>query len=812
MCSSRTFINSGIQYRIHMQFLSRPPMSRKIRPPKVIVHALFEIVPVGVVSEPVSEEPLPEEPPTPPVDISKHVMMETVIEAIGKHVISQIGVVHRPNVVDMKLHSVKGWVEPLETEIRMDSMIQYVDKLDQNVVQNESYFSLRQYHEPPLLPIMNHRHSVSYDVEPIPRPISMTCSYKVDAHKLLSYFEHMKPAHMEDMYIDTIIYSILPYTGPNVGPMLKSVEFNPNEMDPVLRKIDMMKYKYADIGSFQMINVLDSTLHLREELDRNMIYEIHSVDTHKINQFFSRTRSNYSDLETREIVMEMYSGHNGILALLEKINEYENPSDIERNDVNLFGITHSIKLMDMIELIDVYELLNDFVDRSSEPSISFGKSTAKIHPLSNTLKETTPVLFEQSEHPKVDMVEAMNITPLPFTPVELEPTPTPVLMKIELNPGPIHFGFLPAKLQKPEDTESDEENVSIPAKQPMHFSFLAANVDTTPKYPTHPLAYIEPVKPHISIPLSVKVPFELTNPETSPHIILSLSTTGIRALKFMEIVNQLEHTPGVYRVIINVCRQYKRMGMCMSEDELASIKTHPAIVQLNSAYSYDKYMVIVTEDFGPITKMTGGMEYMINSQSVHHKLIIIDDDTTYENGCLALLEAQKTPNRIVSGSGFLFYDSLEYMTARTQSPIVPVDIVEGFAGICFEYADINKRLLRFIRYYRTIDWTDNTNTEDENTNEVNRFLKSCFMGDDFIISYFYYHASYQLLKINELLGSVKQRDFGFLNDALHRNSVFKSNIGTYLYIYQHIDMLDTFFRKIEVCRRIQYNTNIYYNK
>lgn len=827
MCSIRTLINDGIKYRINMQFLSRPPMSRKIRPPKVIEHTVFEIAPAVVVPEPVSEEPLFEEPTTLPVDISKHVMMDTFLEAIGQHVIEQMGVVHVPNMVDMQLHSVKGWVEPLKKEIRMDAMLQYIDKSDENVVQNVSRFALRQYREPPLLSILNHLHSVRYDTEPINRPISMWHSYKVDVQKLLNYFEHMKPSHVEQIYIDKIIQSIRPYIGSNVGPMLKSVEFTPNETEPIWRIIDMMKY--SDIGCFQMINVLDSPLRVREELDRNMIYGIRSVDTHKINQFFCRTHSEYSNLETREIVMEMYSGHNGILTLLEKFNQYEISPDIERNDVNLFGITHSIKLMEMIELIDVYELLNDFADRSSEPSISLGKSTTMVHSLSNTLNETAPVVSEQSSCPKVDMVESMSITPLPFTPVELEPPLIPALMKIELNPAPIHFGFLPTKLQQPEDATPDEatpdeENVSIPLpeKQPMHFSFLPANANitenTTPKYPTQSVAHTEPHKQYVSISLPVKVPMKVPvkcielEPETPPHIILSLSTTGIRALKFMEIVNRLEDTPGVYRVIINVCSRYKRFGICMSENELETIKTHPAIVQLNSAYSYDKYVVVVTEDFGPITKITGGMEYMINSQSIHHKLIVIDDDTIYENGCLALLEAQKKPNRIVSGSGFLFYDYLEYVMARTQPPIVPVDIVEGFAGICFEYADINKRLLRFIRYYRTIDWADNKNTKDKNTNEVNMFLKACFMGDDFIISYFYHHAAYQLLKVNGLLGSVKQIDFGFLTDALHRNSVFKSNIGTYIYIYQHIDLLDTFFLKIEVCRRILYNTSIYYNK
>ena len=189
------------------------------------------------------------------------------------------------------------------------------------------------------------------------------------------------------------------------------------------------------------------------------------------------------------------------------------------------------------------------------------------------------------------------------------------------------------------------------------------------------------------------------------------------------------------------------------------------------------------------------MEYVVEKKHVFYKLIAIDDDTDYDEDCLFELASCKQPNTIVSGSGFRFYDTLEYTMVGYERRCMPVDIVEGFAGICFDYSDINARLLRFIKYYRTIDWQ----TEGD---EINLFLKACFLGDDFVISYFYKTQSTHLYKVNGLMKHIHQRQFGFMSDALHRNTTFQSNMGSYVHIYKNIDILETFLKKIELCRRL----------
>jgi hypothetical protein len=570
----------------------------------------------------------------------------------------------------------------------------------------------------------------------------------------------------------------------------------------------MMKYVDGDdVGRFHMVNMLrDSAISADTASSRDMIYEIQPIDTRKINQLFCHIQSDYSYTETREVVMELRSStYPGILSLLEKINEYEAKEEDNKN-IDVFALNYSLKLMDMIELLDVYEWLND---ATPEATLSFGKPTASISHITDTLKESIPPIIEEVVYPTVDMIERMNIMnlispnafKLPFADDTIVEPPKPRVAKTSID-----FSFM----KKP-----DERPVSIPyanLSEPKPDDLLQFSMNTRTvlspepikrEYSTSPKVNAIDTKTYVSVSLPVKKSQEPEKASYLPkdRIILSLTTTAVRIHKFLQIIGSLEHTPGVYMVIINVCRQYRRMGKWIEEDELESIQNNPVILGLNAAYAYTKYMVRVTEDFGPITKLTGAVEYMLNERLIHHRLIIIDDDTIYENQCLANLESHKTPNMIVSGSGFMFYDNLDYTIASSQFRSVPVDIVEGFAGICFDYSDINKQMLRFVRYYRTIDW------DKKNEDEVNLFLRACLLGDDFIISYFYHNAFYELRKINGILHYIKQHDFGFLSDALHRNTTFKTNMGTYVYIYQHLHMLNTFLCKLEVCRHIVYKIN-----
>jgi hypothetical protein len=129
--------------------------------------------------------------------------------------------------------------------------------------------------------------------------------------------------------------------------------------------------------------------------------------------------------------------------------------------------------------------------------------------------------------------------------------------------------------------------------------------------------------------------------------------------------------------------------------------------------------------------------------------------------------------------------------------MVPVDVVEGFAGICIDYSDIDSRLSHFVQYYKCIDWS---NVSNELTNQ---FLKSCFLGDDLVISYFYAKMGKTLYKVNGLLEYIQQSTYGFDSDALHKNPEFQTNMGSYRFMYTNIVMFDLFLQKIQVCQEIR---------
>lgn len=288
--------------------------------------------------------------------------------------------------------------------------------------------------------------------------------------------------------------------------------------------------------------------------------------------------------------------------------------------------------------------------------------------------------------------------------------------------------------------------------------------------------------------------------------ILSLATTMNRVEQFFDIVDSLDKIDRVYKVLIHLCKVYKRFKVEVDDQDLNAVKCHPIILRLNAKHGYEKYVIHVVDDWGPITKLTGVYQYTTQHNYTESKIVIMDDDTEYLDNCLTELIYYKTPNNIISGSGFLFYDKQEYTiideTGSKKGTLNRADIVEGFSGICFQYTDLDMKFMKFIRYYRTIDWDTKLDETNEYMYRINTLLKACFLGDDFVISY-YFGKKKKLYKAFGYIDSIKQQGYGYGSDALHQNTIFQSNNGSYAYILKHLHILEMLLTRIDLCADIR---------
>jgi hypothetical protein len=255
---------------------------------------------------------------------------------------------------------------------------------------------------------------------------------------------------------------------------------------------------------------------------------------------------------------------------------------------------------------------------------------------------------------------------------------------------------------------------------------------------------------------------------------------------------------GIHRVIINVAHTYKRFG----GDQLNSAIVQTQIRKLNARNNYDKFVLHYTCDKGPITKLLGGVQYIRENGSDcdTNVIVVVDDDTNYMNNCIKHLcdcTATRKENALYSYSGFKFGPNHEYVEVKRQSRYNECDIVEGFAGISLRCDDVDDVLIAFTNYYYTIDW-DKSNTE-----EANRFLKSCFLGDDMVISLHFMCKKYKMIRVPMGLKSISQNEYGFEDDALHKNSVFLSNMNSYAYLRENLHIYSAFLLKSKICGEIR---------
>ena len=246
-------------------------------------------------------------------------------------------------------------------------------------------------------------------------------------------------------------------------------------------------------------------------------------------------------------------------------------------------------------------------------------------------------------------------------------------------------------------------------------------------------------------------------------MILSCSTIPTRINYLIQIIPLIKVRYKYF--VINICGTYKRFGKFKIPRELLLLCKKDRRIVFN-----------FMDDLGPLCKYVGGFNFLKKKKLYNEKLIIIDDDTVYTKDLFYNLLDNKTNNNITTGSGF------DYNKDRSYNIVYgSCEMVEGYAGVCFDYNQVSDFILWYSKFYKFIDFK---NKDDI----INNYLKASFLGDDFIISSCYQDK----WAIDDGRKLIAPQSYGFKDDALHQNNVFGSNMGSYKYLYDNIKILNTF--------------------
>jgi len=263
-------------------------------------------------------------------------------------------------------------------------------------------------------------------------------------------------------------------------------------------------------------------------------------------------------------------------------------------------------------------------------------------------------------------------------------------------------------------------------------------------------------------------------------MILSCSTIPSRINYLIQIIPLIKARYKYF--IINICSEYKRFGKFKIPKELLLL-----------CKSNKRVVFQFMDDNGPLNKYIGGFNFMKKKKLYDDKLIIIDDDTVYSKDLFYSLLDDKSNNNITTGSGFDYNKDRSYTEGDLRYNIVygSCEMVEGYAGVCFDYNQVSDFILWYSKFYKFIDFGNRECL-------INNYLTASFLGDDFIISSCYKDK----WAIDDGRKLIAPQGYGFNNDALHKNNVFGSNMGSYKYLYDNIKILDTFKNKFNLNKEI----------
>jgi hypothetical protein len=184
-------------------------------------------------------------------------------------------------------------------------------------------------------------------------------------------------------------------------------------------------------------------------------------------------------------------------------------------------------------------------------------------------------------------------------------------------------------------------------------------------------------------------------------LIVSLSTIPSRITSLDSIItNMIGQTMLPDRILINICKVYKRFPDCKIDYEyLESLANKYSVVEVNT----------LDHDYGPITKIYGALLYTENSNDI---IITVDDDIIYP---LNLVETfynyfTKSGGRVVYGLSALNFVGTNGLVKRSKKHMRAFNILEGFGGVIYSRGMFSNDFIEYI------------NLEDE----------FCFRSDDLI--------------------------------------------------------------------------------
>jgi len=258
--------------------------------------------------------------------------------------------------------------------------------------------------------------------------------------------------------------------------------------------------------------------------------------------------------------------------------------------------------------------------------------------------------------------------------------------------------------------------------------------------------------------------------------ILSCTTTPKRIHYLIYLIQKMNIRYKYF--VINICNEYKRFGKFQIPKSLLQLCKRTGNVVFN-----------FVEDYGAVCKYLGGFAFMKKKELYNDKLIIIDDDTFYHKDLFYDLMDDKTKNNITTGSGFNYDKDRNYKITFGET-----DMVEGYAGVCFDYEQMDEFILFYAKYYKCIESFDSDDL-------IQKYLSASFLGDDFIIS----HCYKDKWAIDDGRSKINPQQYGFQSDALHNNNVFGSNMHSYLFLHQNLEILKTFQKKYILNKEINEN-------
>lgn len=231
-----------------------------------------------------------------------------------------------------------------------------------------------------------------------------------------------------------------------------------------------------------------------------------------------------------------------------------------------------------------------------------------------------------------------------------------------------------------------------------------------------------------------------------PRVVVSLTTTPKRLRLVWPVLKSLfedqELKPDA--IELNLPQIFKRDMTLFNDDEVAQFANLPYI-SINRC-----------EDIGPITKFVPTL--VKYREAPNTMVIVVDDDTLYAPSlikALAMAAVERKDSVITAHCTSL------YTTNNTGC-----DLLEGFKAYLLRPALFEEGFYTYL----------------------NRALKdrSCYISDDYVLSNYLHLNKIPVYRIPSLI-SVRQLDYGFGSDALHRQGV--SDATRYCACYRHLDKL-----------------------